>query len=95
MIIMYLPLAQLTVSVKKIYDEYLGPNSPNEVNIDDRVKKSIEARLASPPLNIFHEAFEQVMFLSSQRFWCFFFSVFVFVWMKVKGGHINPSRMHV
>ena len=46
--------------MKKIYDEYLSPTSPNMVNIDDRVKKSIESRMATPPLDIFNEAFEQV-----------------------------------
>ena len=46
--------------MKRIYDEYLGPSSPKTVNIDDRALKSIESKLANPPLNIFGEACEQV-----------------------------------
>ncbi len=46
--------------VKKIYDEYLSPTSPNTVNVDDRVKKLIEAHIEKPPLDIYDEAFEQV-----------------------------------
>ncbi len=51
---------QLSASVKKIYDEYLSATSPNTVNIDDRAKKSIESRMATPPAEIFDEACEQV-----------------------------------
>ena len=51
---------QISATVKRIYDEYLGPSSPNTVNIDDRAVKAIEARLSNPPLNIFNEACEQV-----------------------------------
>jgi len=61
---------QLPASVKKIYDEYLSPTSPNTVNIDDRVKKSIESRMATPPLNIFSEAFEQVRIVRWHLFCC-------------------------
>ncbi len=51
---------QYLEAVKKIYDQYLSATSPSTVNVDDRVLKAVESRLANPPLNIFNEAQEQV-----------------------------------
>ena len=56
---------QIQAAAKKIYDQYLSPSSPHTVNVDDRAIKGVETRLSNPVPNIFAEAQEQVLSLTS------------------------------
>ena len=52
--------AQLQAAAKMIYDTYLSVSAPQQINIDDRVLKDVEASLNNPTVHIFVEAQNQV-----------------------------------